>query len=166
MRIDELNVALPISQRRLYIRQNFALFPRQNLATTFKMHILHFASSLKRIALNGLMELPLVLWIHCVGHRKHSRRMTLLKKPKSLSKRLEGVAKWWIGQKGTCDWLSQILCMLTPKGEKSDKADDRRETAAKVSALVIANALIFQEHLAATNVHIIPLRKLSQNKIL
>lgn len=86
------------------------------------------------------------------------------KTARSLSERLEGVATWWIGQKGTCDRLSHILGMLPPKGEKPDKAGDRRETAAKVSALVIANALIFQEHLAATNANIIPLRKLSQEK--
>jgi len=86
------------------------------------------------------------------------------KTAKSLSERIEGVAGWWIENKGTCDRLSQILGMLPPKGEKPDKANERRETAAKVSALVIANALIFQEHLAKTNNQVIPLRKLSLEK--
>lgn len=83
---------------------------------------------------------------------------------KSLSERLEGVAQWWTGQEGTCDRLSQILGMLPPKGETPDNANERRETAAKVSALVIANALIFQEHLAVTDGRITPLRKLTDEK--
>lgn len=79
---------------------------------------------------------------------------------KSLSERLEGVAALFAGQTGACDRLSDILGMPASKGETSDKAAARRETAAKVSALVIANALIFQEQLAATDGRIIPLRKL------
>jgi hypothetical protein len=80
---------------------------------------------------------------------------------KSLSMQLEGVAKLWEGKAGACDRLSEILGFSAPKGEKSEKARDRRETAAKVSALVLANAFIFQEQLAETDGRITALRNLA-----
>ncbi|PZR81528.1 MAG: hypothetical protein DLM68_17680 [Hyphomicrobiales bacterium] len=83
---------------------------------------------------------------------------------KSLSIQLDGVAKLWMGQKGPCDRLSGILGFAAPKGEIAEKANERRETAAKVSALVLANAFIFQEQLAATDGRITPLRKLQTEK--
>lgn len=83
---------------------------------------------------------------------------------KSLSGVLEGVAKLWMGQQGACDRLSQNLGLTPPKGETGEKAQDRRETAAKVSALVLANALIFQEQLARTDGRVTPLRKLEREK--
>lgn len=81
---------------------------------------------------------------------------------KSLSMRLEGVAGLWMGQAGACDRLSDILGIPKPKGEKAEKAQDRRETAAKVSALVLANAFIFQDQLATSDGRITPLAKLGQ----
>jgi hypothetical protein len=83
---------------------------------------------------------------------------------KSLSVRLEGVAKLWTGQKGSCDRLSQILGLTPPKGEDREKAEARRETAAKVSALVLANAFIFQEQLAQTDGRVTALRKVEKQK--
>ena len=83
---------------------------------------------------------------------------------KSLSIQLEGVAKLWLGQKGACDRLSNILGITPPKGETQEKGNERRETAAKVSALVLANAFIFQEQLAGTDGRIKPLRKLDSEK--
>ena len=83
---------------------------------------------------------------------------------KSLSVQLEGVAKLWMGQKGACDRLSHILGLYPPKGEKQEKAEERRETAAKVSALVLANAFIFQEQLASSDGRIASLRKLEKEK--
>lgn len=83
---------------------------------------------------------------------------------KSLSGRLDGVAKLWMGQKGACDRLSQILGLTPPKGEAPDKAEQRRETAAKVSALVLANAYIFQEQLAEGDGRMISLRKLERER--
>lgn len=83
---------------------------------------------------------------------------------KSLSMQLQGVTRLWTGQTGACDRLSNILGIEIPKGEKPEKAKERRETAAKVSALVLANALIFQEQLAATDGRITPLRKLEKAK--
>ncbi len=73
------------------------------------------------------------------------------KTAKALSDRLDGVAKLWMGQAGSCDRLSRLLGILPPTGETPEKAEERRETAARVSALVLANALIFQEQLAATD---------------
>jgi hypothetical protein len=83
---------------------------------------------------------------------------------KSLSVRLDGVAKLWMGQKGACDRLSKILGLSPPKGETEENATARRETAAKVSALVLANAFIFQEQLAGTDGRVTPLRKLERQK--
>jgi hypothetical protein len=70
---------------------------------------------------------------------------------RGLSIQLEAVAALWLGQPGTCDRLSDILGITPPRGEKPELAHQRRETAAKVAALVLANALIFQEQLARTN---------------
>lgn len=81
---------------------------------------------------------------------------------KALHSRLVGVAQLWLGQTGACDRLSNMLGIVPPKGETPDKAEGRRETAAKVSALVLANALIFQEQLAMTDGRISPLRKIEK----
>ena len=83
---------------------------------------------------------------------------------KSLSIRLASVAKLWMGQKRACDRLSGILGMTDPKGENVEKAGERRETSAKVAALVLANAFIFQEQLASTDGRISPLRKIEAEK--
>ncbi|CDH46314.1 N-6 DNA methylase [Candidatus Contendibacter odensensis] len=85
---------------------------------------------------------------------------TVAKIAQSLLEQLTGVVLIWIGQTGACDRLSDLLGMPAPKGETEDKAEGRRTTAAKVSALVLANALIFQEQLAITDSRVTPLRKL------
>jgi hypothetical protein len=77
-----------------------------------------------------------------------------------LSIQLDAIAQLWQGQPGTCDKLSRLLGITPPKGEKPDKANERRETAAKVAALVLANAMIFQEQLAPTNLRVATLSKL------
>ena len=82
---------------------------------------------------------------------------------KSLSIQLQAVSELWMGQKGSCDRLSGILGILPAKGETEEKADERRETAAKVSALVLANAYIFQEQLASADERITPLRKVEKD---
>ena len=84
------------------------------------------------------------------------------KTAKSLSVQLTGIARLWTGQQGACDRLSRILGLIPPKGESKEKAHERRETAAKVSALVLANAFIFQEQLAHTDGRVSPLRKLEK----
>ena len=81
---------------------------------------------------------------------------------KALHGRLVSVAQLWLGQTGACDRLSNMLGITPPKGETPEKAEGRRETAAKVSALVLANALIFQEQLAITDGRVSPLRKIEK----
>ena len=76
----------------------------------------------------------------------------------------EGFARLWIGQHNICDRLSLILGIVPLKDEKTEKANQRRETAARVSALVLANAYIFQEQLGLTDTRIDTLRKLEKNK--
>jgi hypothetical protein len=83
---------------------------------------------------------------------------------KALSIQLDGIAKLWMGQIGVCDRLSRILGIIAPKKELQEKARARRETAAKVSALVLANAFIFQEQLAATDGRVTPLRRLDKEE--
>ncbi|WP_126447967.1 hypothetical protein [Sulfuricystis multivorans] len=68
-----------------------------------------------------------------------------------LSQRIQSIADLWAGAGGVCDKLSDVLGMPPRRGETADERDGRRETAAKVAALVLANAMIFQEQLAATN---------------
>ena len=81
---------------------------------------------------------------------------------KALSIQLQAVAALWSGQTGACDRLSAILGIGFPKKEEPAKAHERRETAAKVSALVLANAFIFQEQLAHADERVTPLRKLGK----
>jgi hypothetical protein len=76
---------------------------------------------------------------------------------------LQAVAELWSGQAGACDRLSKILGIILPKKEEAEKAQERRETAAKVSALVLANAFIFQEQLAHTDRRVTSLRKLGKD---
>jgi hypothetical protein len=81
---------------------------------------------------------------------------------KGLNVQLAAIAKLWTGQTGATDRLSELLGMKIPKKEKPEMSAARRETAAKVSALVLANALIFQEQLATTDMRVKTLRKLEQ----
>ena len=80
-----------------------------------------------------------------------------------LSTHLESIAKLWLGQKGASDRLSKLLGIVIPKAEDPQAATERRETAAKVSALVLANAYIFQEQLALSDERVDTLRKLKRN---
>ena len=85
------------------------------------------------------------------------------KTAKALSTHLESIAKLWIGQTGACDRLSKLLGLVIPKKEKPQPASERREAAAKVSALVLANAFIFQEQLALSDERADTLRKLKKS---
>ncbi len=69
---------------------------------------------------------------------------------RQLSERIEGIAALWVGQSATCDRLSNLLGMPKKRGETSEESDARRTTATKVASLVLANAMIFQEQLAAS----------------
>ena len=81
---------------------------------------------------------------------------------KGLSVHLEGVAKLWAGQPGACDRLSALLGTGISEKEKETAKAERRETAAKVSALVLANAFIFQEQLSRTDERVRTLRALKK----
>lgn len=82
----------------------------------------------------------------------------------SLAMRLEAVAGLWIGQPGACDRLSRLLGIAVPDDEEPMVARDRRETAAKISALVLANAYIFQEQLNPTDERVVSLRELAEER--
>jgi hypothetical protein len=82
---------------------------------------------------------------------------------KSLSVQLEGVANIWIGQAGACDRLSALLGIAPLNNETPEQAQDRRVTSAKVAALVLANALIFQELLSQADERVDTLRKLAKS---
>ena len=84
------------------------------------------------------------------------------KTAEGLSTHLESIAKLWIGQTGACDRLSKLLGLVIPKEEQPQPASERREAAAKVSALVLANAFIFQEQLALSDERVDTLRKLKK----
>ena len=83
---------------------------------------------------------------------------------RSLSERLEGIASLWSGQPGTCDRLSKLLGMHPIASEDAPAASARRETAAKVGALVVANALIFQEQLCNADGRIRSIAKLDSER--
>lgn len=69
---------------------------------------------------------------------------------KKLSERIEGISSLWTGQGATCDRLCDVLGMPIKKTEKTAEKEARRTTATKVAALVLANAMIFQEQLASS----------------
>jgi len=79
---------------------------------------------------------------------------------KLLSAQLETVARLWIGHQGVCDRLGGILRIAAPADEAAEKARERHETIARVSALVLANAFIFQEQLARSDSRVDSLRKI------
>ncbi len=82
----------------------------------------------------------------------------------SLSARLQGIANLWEGQTGTLERLSALLRMPGNDGETERQSADRRQSAAKISALVLANALIFQEQLSASDERVRTLRGVSHEQ--
>ena len=81
----------------------------------------------------------------------------------SLSTQLERVAALWSGHTAACDRLSKLLGISNPSVDSPEAITERRETATKVAALVLANALIFQEQLASSDERVDPLRKLRKS---
>jgi hypothetical protein len=78
----------------------------------------------------------------------------------ALSERLGLIGNLWVGHTGTLERLSAMLGTPVPDGETETDANERRHSAAKVSALILANALIFQEQLSATDERVRTLRSL------
>lgn len=68
----------------------------------------------------------------------------------ALTERIETIALLWSGQTATAEKLAAVLGMPAKRGETADECAGRQAMAIKVAALVLANALIFQEQLASS----------------
>ena len=91
-------------------------------------------------------------------------REVVEKTAKGLHDLLNRIAGLWISQTGVCDRLSKQLGMEKPEDESEDDAKGRRETVIKISALVIANAFIFQEQLSSPDQRVNTLNKQEDNE--
>ena len=76
---------------------------------------------------------------------------------------LENIASLWSDHTGSCDRLSKLLGISIPENEEAAESKDRRESAAKISALVLSNAFIFQEQLSLNDGRVDTLKKLKGN---
>ena len=65
---------------------------------------------------------------------------------------LDSVARLFLHNPSVCDELSSILGVGRPGSEKRTEKSKRQWTTAKVAALTLANAFIFQEQLAGSNI--------------
>jgi hypothetical protein len=83
-------------------------------------------------------------------HEALSKDDIVAESAKRLSEKIDAIAQLWVGQPSVCDKLSDLLGMPTKRNEASEEKEARRITATKVAALVLANAMIFQEQLAAS----------------
>jgi len=90
-------------------------------------------------------------------HENVCQQDAVEKAAEQLSRFLDGVADLLRHEHATCDRLSALLGFSAQTHEKQKLALARRRTAAKVSALTVANAFIFQEQLAAANDKVRPL---------
>ena len=70
---------------------------------------------------------------------------------KSLGETLETIAQLWTSDPVMCEHFSKTLGIYPVAKETPEKTAERHATAAKVAALVLANALIFQEQLVRTH---------------
>lgn len=98
------------------------------------------------------------------AHEALTRDDVVERTAKALSIQLQTVVALWSGQPGACDRIANILGIAPPKKEKPEDSQERRETAAKIAALVLANAFVFQEQLARTDERVTPLRKLDKEE--
>ena len=76
-----------------------------------------------------------------------------------LSSRLDGVAALFMTHPAVCDRLSETLGVGRPGKEDAGVKAKRQETAAKIAALTIANAFIFQELLSLSDERVNTVRK-------
>jgi len=97
-------------------------------------------------------------------HEEVCKQDAVEKAAAQLSRHLDGVAKLLRNENATCDRLSALLGFSIKAAESKHIATARRQTAAKVSALTIANAFIFQEQLSASNSNVTPLSGMVQRK--
>ena len=76
-----------------------------------------------------------------------------------LREKLDGIADLFSVNEGVCDRLTQILGVGVPKSETGEQAAERRLASAKIAALAVANAFIFQEQLSSADARVSTLRK-------
>ena len=76
-----------------------------------------------------------------------------------LRERLDGIADLFAINKGVCDRLTNILGVGVPTNEKPEQKAERRIASAKIGALAVANAFIFQEQLCTADSRVHTLRK-------
>jgi len=82
----------------------------------------------------------------------------------SLQGKLDGIAHLWSGHSGALKRLASLLGLTAPVGETVKEAQERAESVAKVAALVLANALVFQEQLAKADERVETLKNISLKK--
>ncbi|GEM_PF-179651 len=75
----------------------------------------------------------------------------------SLGEVLLHAANMWTKETATCEKFSRLLGVYPPSKETPEKTQQRHATAAKIAALVLANALIFQEQLLRTHDNVQPI---------
>ena len=80
-----------------------------------------------------------------------------------LSGELEAISRRLSGTSAAAERLAGILQIIPPRGETPESAHERRQTAVKVSALVLTSAFILQEQLALSNTRVASLRKTAQS---
>ncbi len=78
----------------------------------------------------------------------------------SLAQRISDTTLLWQGETGTCSRLAILLGMPAASGETPEQATGRRLTAAKIAALIMANALIFESQLAKTDDRVMSMAQL------
>ena len=136
--------ALHILQRPQYIRMNCELPERLRSSTSWRLRASATGSLPETFESENWFEGNPASLMEALRRAQESltRDDIVDKAATVLSTHLESIAKLWIGQPGACDRLSKLLGIPIPK-EKPAATSERRETAAKVSALVLANAFIF-----------------------
>ena len=102
----------------------------------------------------------------CLAQELLVKNVLVEKTASRLSNHLEKIATLWKENTDTCENLAELLGMNATNNEDEATKVDRLESAAKISALVLANAYIFQEQLAGSDRRVRTLSKLRTEKLL
>lgn len=68
----------------------------------------------------------------------------------ALGERIDTIAQLWRGQSAAAEKLARLLGMPAGENETATTRDARHDTVIKVAALVLANAMLFQEQLSTS----------------
>ncbi len=79
----------------------------------------------------------------------------------SLGQRISDTTLLWQGETGTCGRLAILLGLPEVSGETPEQAAARRIAAAKIAALIMANALIFQSQLSKMDSRVLSMVQLA-----